>query len=259
MLPQQKPMFAVYRFFKDYAAEREVKHHTNPVTGDTVEVRVKVPGKMREVHKVEYGPLGSDKTRVTMIVDHLRPKVEYGVEPQEGSSQWQAIARWQVIEPLYERWLAGLEITPDGTPLAAWAGVGPEQAEALRMKGIHTVQQLAALSDSHFERYGIGGLRNLRDHAKRFLDTTDTAAFQSLIEERDIIIEGLKDTVANYGETLKQMQQQMALMQEQQATTSLRADEPSLPLGDDDNSDAFGVADPDLVPVERPRKTARRS
>lgn len=246
----EKPMFAVYRFFKDYAPDREIRHHTNPVTGENVEIRTKIPGKLREIHKVEYGPLGSDKTRVVMPVEHLRPKVEYGIDPQEGSSAYQAIMRWSVIEPLYERWLKGLEITPDGTPLAAWSGVSPEQAEALRMKGIHTVQQLAALGDTHFERYGIGGLRNLRDNAKRYIESFDSQAFNDMIQERDIVIDGLKSTISDLGETLRQMQQQMAQMMEAKANPP-QAD-------NEDENDAFGAADPELVPVTAPRRQARR-
>lgn len=256
-----KPMFVIYRFFKDYAPEREERNHTNPITGEQVTLRVKVPGKLREVHKVEYGPLGSDKTKVVMPVEHLRPKLEYGIEPQEGSSQYQAVMRWSVIEPQYERWLKGLEITPEGTPLAAWSGVSPEQAELLRQRGIHTVQQLAALSDSHFERYGIGGLRNLRDNAKRFTESFDSQAFEHLITERDIVIAGMKDTIDSQTETMKQMQQMMAQMQESMAQmqqAGAAQDTAKVPRVVVEDDDAFsGEPNPDLIAVERPRRQPR--
>lgn len=245
-----KPLFAVYRFYKDYAPAFKEVRHVNPVTGIPFMLREQIEGQMREVHKVEYGPLGSDKIRVPARVDDLRPKLRPGEDPQPGSAQEQAIVKWSVIEPLYQKWLKGQEITPEGIPLAAWAGVGPEQAEALRRRDIHTVQQLAALTDTHFTNYGIAGLRNLRDHAVKFLDSSGSAAIMHELEQRDIMIAGLQDTIATMAETLKQMQHSMANMQMAQQGE---------PTEDPDNDDAFGedTGEP-LIRVSTPRRKPRR-
>lgn len=187
-------MLAVYRFYTVYKPAFEEIEHTNPVTGETSLKRKPLPGQTREVHMVEYGPLGSDKTRVTASVESLR-RVRDMSEAQQNPSILMAAQRWAAIEPYYAAWLQGQQPTPDGTPLAAWSGVSPEQAESLKMRGIHTVQQLAALNDSHFEKYGIQGLRALADNAKRFIATLDSRVLEDKLAEKDLQIASLTDTV----------------------------------------------------------------
>lgn len=259
-------MIAVYRFFTDYAPDVEYKTHTHPMTGEEVISRVKVPGKFREIHKVEYGPLGSDKTRVVAIVEKLKPKLEIGMDVQPGSAVEAAMVKWQFIEPLYKRWLEGQSITPDGTPLAAWSGVGPEQAEALRRRDIFTVQQLSELSDTHVMQYGIAGLRVLRDNAKRFVQTLGTVHFEEALAEKDIEIAGLRDTLSEMQQMMRQMQANMVVLQEAAARPSAalfgeggsteQTENPD--DGDTGNDDAFGGdATEKVVKVDRPRKQAR--
>lgn len=250
LMQRERPIIAIYRFFKDYANDYVEKTLVNPTTGIPFIHREQVPGKMREVHKVEYGPIGTDKTKVTMRVEDLRPKLDPGMDPQPGSAAENALIRWEIISAAYEKWLAGQEIGHDGTPLAAWSGVSPEQAEVLRQKGLHTVQELAALSETHFDRIGLGGIRKLRDQAKLFLGSVDATAYQYDIEQRDIVIAGLQDNIANLTETLKQMQHTMANLQ--MAQQEKAASEPV-----DPDDDAFSGPTADMVKVDTPRKQAR--
>jgi len=77
------------------------------------------------------------------------------------------------IEPFYQAWLAGTQIEVNGTPLEAWAGVGPEHIEALRRIKIHSVEDFAGLTDSQLGGCGFPHARQLRDKARRYIESKD--------------------------------------------------------------------------------------
>lgn len=247
---------AIHRFFTDYGPLKEEVEITDKTTGEPRMARRRVPGKTAELHKVVYGPLGSDRTRVTAFVHHLKPKIPREMA-ERGTAAEQAWYKWDIIEAAYKKWLAGQEITPEGTPLAAWSGVGPEQAAALKSRDIHTVEQLAQLTDSHIEKYGIAGLRHLRDNAKRFLTTLDKATVENALAEKDVLIAGLTDTVEEMRQAMAEMRRSMASLQTAQPAPG---DGGHLEQ-DVNNDDAFGGGDDidttDAVPVTTPRRRAR--
>lgn len=129
------------------------------------------PEKMKATDWVEYGPVGSlDKSTTCDKVSRLS-----AVTPNtDNPANKLALGRWLAIKPLYEAWKAGQELPESGTPLAAWNGVSPEQAEALRMKSIKTVEDVAQLTDSHVQRFGLPGLRDLILSAQRYIASADT-------------------------------------------------------------------------------------
>lgn len=85
-------------------------------------------------------------------------------------------ARWQIIEPAYRAWKVGQDIPEDGTPLAAWAGVTPEQAKHLRAMGIKSVEDVAAMNDSAAGKLPFPGRKQLPEMARMFLDDRGKAA-----------------------------------------------------------------------------------
>lgn len=69
----------------------------------------------------------------------------------------------------WEKYQAGNEQVPDGTPLAILYPHEPHICESMQAIKIHTIDQLAGLNEAGIQRLGMGG----RDHverAKRFLE-----------------------------------------------------------------------------------------
>lgn len=223
------PSIQVLRFYTTYKQKYDTVEYHNPRTGE-VENRAKiVPGQMDEVHMCEYRPLASDKVILSEDVRRLAA-VDDMNEAQKNPAILMAAFRWQQIAPLYERWKQGHEVTPDGTPLAGWAGVGPEQAEALRLRGIVTVQQLAALGDTQFQSLGIPNMRHLRDNAVRFLSSLDGVKVAADLAEKDAQIASLIEQVNALAEMVRQQQLQPQAPANTQPVTE---DDPAFDPGDD--------------------------
>jgi hypothetical protein len=98
-----------------------------------------------------------------------------------GSGVVQSVAKlkmsreyWDVIGPFYEAWKKGHETPVDGTPLSAWPGCRPEDAERLNMMRIYTVQDVGAMTDGDLDRLGMGA-REMKAKALAFLRAGDAA------------------------------------------------------------------------------------
>lgn len=107
---------------------------------------------------------------------------------------------WAALGAYYDSWKNNQEAPIDGTPLGAWPGITPEQAEQLRMLRVRTVEDVAAMNDADIERYGMGGL-NLRQQARAFMeakkDRTHIAAeVATQMAGMQAIIEGLQAKLA---------------------------------------------------------------
>lgn len=68
----------------------------------------------------------------------------------------------------YERWKRGQADLPDGTPLSQWPGITPAELNMLAQGGLHTVEALSGVSDSHIGK--VGRVVALRDKARRYLE-----------------------------------------------------------------------------------------
>ena len=158
------------------------------------------PAKMREVDMVAYGPMGAGDRSITNERVSRLSQVKGEGDARQNPAVAMATYRWNVIKPFYEAYKAGREHTVDGTPLAAWNAVTPEQAEVLRIRGVHTVEQLAGLTDAHVQRFGIPGLRGLADMAGVYLKSADatraTAQIDDLKAENDTLKEQLAELTA---------------------------------------------------------------
>lgn len=151
------------------------------------------PSRMVEEHWVEYGPIGSlDKSSTSIKVLALKPREPLSMGNPSSEMGWM---RWQIIEAAYERWLSGQEAPVEGTPLAAWNALSPEQAEVLRHRGIRTVEEVSQLTDAHVERIPLP-MRELIRQAKQFLDAADANRTSAALAEKDQQIEALKASEA---------------------------------------------------------------
>lgn len=131
------------------------------------------PSAMKATDWVAYGPMGAaDRSVVIASIATLS-----GVQEDAGGENpaiQMAQHRWDCIKPFYEAFKQGKTVQLDGTPLAAWNAVSPEQAEVLRMRGVQTVEQLAELTDAHIHRFGLPDLGGLVRMAALYLKSADT-------------------------------------------------------------------------------------
>jgi hypothetical protein len=153
--------FTVYRFYTEFRDDKA--------------------GGFVPIDWVEYGPFGSDKTR---NVDKVSRLLNIHDNPTNPASKL-AKVRAEVIRKHYEAWKSGQELSPDGTPLAAWNGVTPEQADVLRTKGFKTIEDVAAMTDTHRQNVPLPGLLRIIADAKRFLEAADSSKVAAELAARD--------------------------------------------------------------------------
>ena len=75
-------------------------------------------------------------------------------------------ARWPKE---YAAFKAGIEAPIEGIPLKQWPQVNTSRVKELAHFNIHTVEQMASVSDAHIQNLGMGA-RELRERAKLFLE-----------------------------------------------------------------------------------------
>ncbi|RWH32482.1 hypothetical protein [Mesorhizobium sp.] len=158
-----------------------------PVKGDPVREKCDTKGykldasnrrilELQPEDWVTYSPSHSPlNTRTTERVRHLLPDPSLMGEDQDGEKLRFMTARWSQIGSAYEAFKAGREIPLNGTALAAWSGVTPEQAEVLRTAGIRTVEEVRDLPDGQLDRVRLPNMRDLRKQAGLFLANSDAA------------------------------------------------------------------------------------
>ncbi len=122
-----------------------------------------------------------------------------------------AAIEWQVIGPVYEKWLEGQKIVHDGTPLETWAGCDAHLREALRRFNVHTVEELIAMPDHSRRKLSVpGGADNLLRLAKAFMESKNgSEGLQAALAERDEVIESLKGELEDFREKFELLQAKM--------------------------------------------------
>ncbi len=125
---------------------------------------------------VSYAPSHSPlNTRTMERVRLMVPDPEKMGEDQDGEKLRFMTHRWNQISPAYEAFKNNREIPINGTPLAAWAGVTPEQADVLRTSGIRTVEEVRDMTEGQADRVKLPNMRDMRKQAKLFLENSDSA------------------------------------------------------------------------------------
>ena len=170
-----KRMFRIVKFWTEYRGTKD------PI--DMVEIAPEGPG--------------FEKTRTAHRVDRLRPPEDVSETARDSLHYTAMVARWNLIGPAYEAWKAGNEIPDHGTPLAAWSGVSPEQAQALRQMGITTVEAVRDAGDATLAKLHMPNARQLPKLAGDFLSGADAASKDAKIAE-------MEDRIAAMAEMLEE-------------------------------------------------------
>lgn len=145
-------------------------------------------GKLIPIDMCAYGPIGQLQRSLT-ITEVKRLAAVRQEDGNNDSAIGMARARWDMIRPQYEAWKSGQEMPLNGTPLAAWNAVTPEQAEVFKSRGVRTVEDIAGLTDAAIEGIPVPRLRDLKKSAHLFLDSAETAKFASVLAEKERQIE----------------------------------------------------------------------
>jgi hypothetical protein len=153
--------------------------------------------------RTEYAPLDPANPllgmKATEFVDTTSVgNGKYTVTPQRiADAQRSTNGMWDVIRPHYEAWKSGQDVPANGTPLAAWPAIRPEQIAVLRQFDIKTVEDLASLTDSILSRPGMTGLRSVRDAAVAWEKSKDTRAVAADVVSVKLENEALKQQMAD--------------------------------------------------------------
>lgn len=190
---------------------------------------------------VEYGNMTDDRTKIRQRVSQLRDCLVPLADAAGNPAVEMAHVRWNLIRPQYEAWKSGQELPEEGTPLGAWNAVSPEQAAVFKQNGVRTVEEIAAFSDAHIQKFSdkIPRLRELVVQAKAFIEAGDQARLARSIEKRDEEIEALKSD----NEEMRQMNR--ALLEKVNALADLVAARQTEAEAEDE------TADPSDPPVRR--------
>lgn len=127
------------------------------------------------------------------------------LKPADDSAAWGNLpsdtqllirARWDVIGPAYEAWKSGQEMPLSGTPLAAWSTISGQQAEALRMAGFRSIEQVAEAHESQLMAIRLPNAAVLRDAARQWLGSQDAAAKEQRIADLEAKLAAMHDMLA---------------------------------------------------------------
>lgn len=180
----ERAPFVIYRFYTKYEPDR------------------KDPAKMREIDMVEIGPLGlADKHKIPLMISEISRVQDLG-----GSTDNPAIAaahmRWNYIRPRYEAWKNNQQVPENGTPLAAWNGITPEQADVFKSRGIRTVEDIATMTDGLVVSFPFPNMRAVREQAKRFIESADQVRVAASLAQKDEEISNLKEMISELAERM---------------------------------------------------------
>lgn len=126
---------------------------------------------------VEIAPSGEafERTRTWHRIKDITPPDHIDETRANSIGHKILAARWALIQPKYDAWKKGQEIPVDGTPLAAWAGVSPEQVAHLKHMGIYTVEGVRDMGEGAITRLPFPNARQLPKLAGEFLSSKDAA------------------------------------------------------------------------------------
>lgn len=117
--------------------------------------------------------------------------------------------------PQYAAFKEGITLAPEGSPLEHWPPLTPAQIANFKAVGIHTVEQLAEVSDGNLANLGRGA-RTIRERAKAWLEQAGGGApLDRLIAEN----EKLRAEAEVRDNTIGAMQAQLAKLEKLMAAS----------------------------------------
>jgi hypothetical protein len=112
----------------------------------------------------------------------------------------------------WARYITDQVQTPEGTPIALLFPNNPAAADNLRVMGIHTIQQCAAMTDHAMTTVGMGGLE-YKTRATRYLESAkDGGKFhemQKILDVKQTEINELKFKLSEQGKLIADLQKRM--------------------------------------------------
>lgn len=136
----------------------------------------------KAIDYVEIAPKGEafERTKSVIRIKDIQPPA---FPDMENPSHVALVARWSVIGPAYEAWKAGNAIPDDGTPLAAWSGVTPDQVQFMIRLGLRTIEAVRDMSETTAIKLPWPNARQLPKLAGDFLSGRETADKDRMIAE----------------------------------------------------------------------------
>lgn len=152
----------------------------------------------KTIEKVSIIPAGDQRTIYSDIVDDRHRK------------------RWP---DLYNRWRAGQDAPGhSGTPIKEWPAVTASQVREMEFFHIHTVEQLAELSDEVISRMGMG-YAQLKEKAKATIArASGDASVQAIAAENQRLKDELALQAARQDEQQRQMLERMRDLEQRLST-----------------------------------------
>jgi len=159
------------------------------------------PVHMKAQSEKEGRPIYEDRLYIKIVQPMNRNSEVH--RPAKDEDKLKYPVSWRQFEQ-------GQEQIGSGTPLEAWAQIGPAELRMLKALGVHTVDALAEVSDTNLKNYGMGALA-LRTKAKTWLEQAETGAplTRALAENADLRAQQDVDRAA-----LKALQDQVAKLME---------------------------------------------
>ena len=111
-----------------------------------------------------------DKCRTWLRVEKMRPSEDVAEDDRGSASYMAMVSRWNDVEPHYDAWKNGEELPETGTPLAAWAGVSPDQARHLRSIRIKSVEDVRGMDEKTMASLPFPNARQMPGLAAAFLE-----------------------------------------------------------------------------------------
>lgn len=184
MVDNERPPYAEFerRAVEDRTQSIAQGHY---VAVDVDYVKLMRPGS-RDIHE----------ERVDSYLQKLEIKAKDGMVPPDWPQKFKAH---------YEAWKNDQAIPLEGIPIRGWNALSPATQETVIRNGIKTVEDLAALPEGEFQKFGIGAL-SLKTKARAWLsasgDTGKAAERMAALEQKN---RELQETIQRQAEQLAQL------------------------------------------------------
>jgi hypothetical protein len=194
----QGPDGTALRFFSRPTKNNfQSEKHGRPIFDTSLVVEVMVPGSRESTPEFEVERVYSEEAGFDASGNRL-------VERSPKYVQYQ-----QQIEAYKAQNGDGLA---QGTPISQWPNIDVGTAATLKAAGIHTVEMLAGVNDTHLPNLGMGG-RVLRDQAQAFMNsrqfgvpTMQMAADSAHLREENVRLQNeVSDLTARLSQALAEL------------------------------------------------------
>jgi hypothetical protein len=153
-------------------------------------------GDVKLIDKVRYAPPGLLDRQVVVASIAELARVHSDGADSDNPAVRAAFARWQYIQPLYERWKQGEAPPESGTPLGVVTFLRKEEVDMLKRQGIKTVEEFIDTPSKNLERVGLPHLTAKLAQARAFIEAADRNRVAAHVAAKEAEIEDLKKQMA---------------------------------------------------------------